>query len=78
MYVDENEIIIVSGEGTDVGHVRAYDGEKSTKALTEALNEERCNDDRWAYAIQRCSLLDDYGYNLDTGMRTDWLEVDNV
>jgi hypothetical protein len=52
------EIEIVSGEGTGEGTVEEYDGEQTHLAVLDRLTTERCNGDRWAFAVidgERCN-----------------------
>lgn len=41
---------IVSGEGSGDGTIEPYEGEETSAALRERLEEERADGDRWAFA----------------------------
>ncbi len=51
-------INIASGEGVASSSIEPYIGLRSVPALVQHLTQERCNGDRWAYAIID---WDDYG-----------------
>lgn len=51
-----NAIEIVSGEGTE-GTRETYAGKRTARAINARLRKERCNGDRWAFA-----LLDGFRY----------------
>lgn len=45
-----NRIAIVSGEG-EIGKSHIFTGARTRLAIIRKINKERCNGDRWAYAI---------------------------
>lgn len=50
-------VLILSGEG-EVGTYEKYEGKRTERALKSRLTKERCNGDRWAFAM--VSAGDDY------------------
>ena len=52
MKLTQNDIIIISGEGTGEGTTEIYQGKKTVRAIKTRLTKERCSGDRWAKAAQ--------------------------
>lgn len=71
-----NRIVIVSGEG-ERGHIEAYQGARTMRAIKARLTRERCGGDRWARAevYSHESAAGPVGVDVMSGEQRHWHEA---